>query len=152
MISIRVPTYSYLKKFAQARYSSGKDNICVSTSKSPGIVMWKILNRKNYRPFKTIDPHYDTHLVFMISERFYNNSGFFLSAENTFIFNRYLKHQFDESMFDHITINAYSGLSSNIERQILDYLEYYNISESERSLCSILKKFQRWRNERKVVI
>jgi hypothetical protein len=151
-ISIQVPVYKYLKKFAETRYANHNNQIMVSTAKSPGIVMWKILTRKNYRPFAMANSYYNANLEFLISERFYNNSGFFLSPENTFIFNRYLRHQFEESLFDHITINAYCGFSNNIENQILTYLDYYNITESERSLESILKKYQRWRCERKVCI
>jgi hypothetical protein len=151
-ISIAIPTYSYLKKFAESRYANGKDHIYVSTSKSPGIVMWKILNRRNFGMHSPLNQQYDTHLVFMISERYYNGSGFFISTENTFIFNKYLKHQFEESMFDHITINMYNGIAQSIEKEILSYLEYFNITETERTLCSFQKKYQRWRIDRNVKI
>jgi len=152
MITIVVPTHSYLRKFAQHRANSQTGNIRVSTSKSWGIALWKILSRREFRRDARRQLDYEDQIVLEISEYMYSRSGFTLTDENVFLFNRHLKSQFEEALFDHITINITSDFKTNIEQQIITYLNFYNITERERSLDSLLKAYQRWRTSRNYLL
>jgi hypothetical protein len=149
LITVQVPTTSYLRKFALHRANAKKDGrIIVRNVNSIGITMWKILSRKTYRVDQRIKTEYPTHITFLISEYMYSRSGFELTDSNITIFNRFLKSQFEEGLFDFITINISSVQKSTIDEMIMTYLEYYGINENERSLESLLKSYQRWRKAR----
>lgn len=149
MISIQVPTQGYLRKFLLARAGSADGRIVVSNTNTWGILLWKILSRRPYR-IANIKRQYDSQVTFLLSEFFYSRSGFELTDDNIAIFNRYLKSQFEEALFDFLTINLTmpSNDRPTIDSLILTYLEFYNISENERSLDSLVKAYQRWRNAR----
>lgn len=154
MISIQVPTEPYLRKFLLSRAGSNDGRIILSNTNSYGIVLWKILTRKPYRVDNRLTNQYSSHITFMLSEDFYNRSGFCLSDTNIHIFNRFLKTSFEESLFDYLTINLtqIGGERPKIETLILRYCSFYNITDKEKSLDALLKSYQRWRADRKYIL
>jgi len=151
LISIKVPTYKYLKKFILIRSLSRDGTITIKNNRSDSIVLWKILSKAPYRVEKYKFGSYDSAIFFWISENLSNYSGFELNKMNTYIFNQYLKKQFDESMFHFIQINLEEGYYSNIEHLIKSFLKFYNITEDEKSLASCIKSFQRFRDSYNVL-
>lgn len=149
MISIKVPTDTYLRKFLLARAGSTDGRIIVSNTHTWGMLLWRMLSRKPFRSGKPAR-QYNSSVTFLISEYHYDRSGFELQPENIALFNRYIKSQFEESLFDFLTINLtmHTGARCTIDSLILTYLEFYGITENERSLDSLVKAYQRWRSSR----
>jgi hypothetical protein len=92
---------------------------------------------------------YNSHINFEISFRYMESTGHYINEHNIYIFNKFLKLQFDDSLFHHISINIESGYADNIEDQMLTFLDYYDIFEDEKSLEGLIKSYQRWRNRNK---
>ncbi len=151
MVSISIPTHSYLKKYALHRANASSGLIKITSTTSWGITLLKILQKKASWEGK-LKLNYQDNITFHLSEFHYTREGFFLSKQNIQFFNQSIKDQFEESMFDFITINITGSVKTNIEDQIQTYMTFYNISESERSLESLIKAYQRWRKSRNYLL
>jgi len=148
MITITVPTHAFLKKFILHRAASPNGVITLSTLNSYGIHLLKILQKKaSWEPRESIKGFQD-ELTFKLSEFFYTREGFYLSKQNIIFFNQTIKSEFDDHIYDMVTINIARQFKTTIEREILIALNYYGISEDERSMDSMIKAYQRWRNMR----
>lgn len=149
LISIKVPTSHYLKKFILKRLKSKDSCVIIKDNRSDFIVLWKILSKAPYRVRRYKFGNYETEIQFWVSEYFTKYSGFELHKLNIYIFNQYLKKRFDEEMSHYIMINIENGYYSNIEHLIKSFLDFYGITEDEKSLGSCIKSFQRWRDSYK---
>jgi len=151
MVSISIPTHSYLKKFALHRANATTGIIKISSTTSWGITLLKILQKRATWEGK-LKLNYQDEIIFHLSEFHYTREGFFLSKQNIQFFNQSIKDQFEESMFDFVTISITGTVKTNIEEQIQTYLHFLDITESERSLESLIKAYQRWRKSRNYML
>lgn len=148
MVEISVPTHTYLKKFILHRANSHEGIIRISSLNSYGIYMIKILQKKaSWEPKESIKDFKD-ELKFKLTEFFYAREGFFLSKQNIIFFNQVIKSEFDDHIYDAVTLNISREYKTSIEREILILLNYYGITEADRSLDTMIKAYQRWRKER----
>lgn len=148
MITITVPTHTFLRKFIQHRANSTDGIINVSTLNSYGIHLLKILQKKaQWEPRESLKDFQD-HIEFRLAEFFYTREGFYTSKQNIIFFNQVIKSEFDDHIYDMVTINIAREYKTTIEREIQLVLNYYGISETERSMDSMIKAYQRWRNVR----
>lgn len=147
-MTITVPTHSFLKKFIQHRSNSVDGIIEVSTLNSYGIHLLKILQKKaQWEPRESIKDFTD-NIEFKLAEFFYTREGFFTSKQNIIFFNQVIKSEFDDHIYDMITMNIAREYKTTIEREIQLALNFYGITEAERSMESMIKAYQRWRNVR----
>jgi hypothetical protein len=152
MITISVPTHSFLKKFLIHRANSPDGIISVSTLNSYGIHLLKILQKKaEWEPKESIKDFKD-RIEFKLSEFFYSHSGFYISKQNIIFFNQVIKSEFDDHIYDMVTLNIAREYKTTIEREIQIALNFYGISEVDRSMESMIKAYQRWRNMRNYLL
>ncbi len=147
MVSISVPTHTYLKKYALHRANAQNGLIKITSTTSWGITLLKILQKRASWESK-LKLNYNDQITFHLSEFHYSREGFFLSKQNIQFFNQSIKDQFEDGLFDFITINVTGNQRTNIEEQIQVYLSFFGITENERTLESLVKAYQRWRNQR----
>jgi len=148
MITISVPTHTFLKKFLLHRANSQDGFLTVSTLNSYGIHLLKILQKKaQYEPKESLKDFTD-HLDFKLTEFFYTRDGFYISKQNIIFFNQVIKSEFDDHIYDMVSLNVQREYKTTIEREITIALAYYGITEVDRSMETMLKAYQRWRNER----
>ena len=152
MITISVPTYSYCKKFAIYRANSDNGYITISTRNSYGIFLLKIIQKNTIWTPNISLKNYNDELIFKLSEYYYTREGFFLSKQNIIFFNQAIKNEFENSLFDLITININRKIKTTIEEEILIFLKFYGIYEREITLDSLIKAYQRWRKRRNYMI
>ena len=152
MITITVPTHTFLKKFILHRANSTDGKIEVSTLNSYGIHLLKILQKKaQWEPKESIKD-FQANLEFKLSEFFYTREGFYLSKQNIIFFNQTIKSEFDDHIYDMVTLNISREYKTTIEREIQIALNYYGISETDRNMESMIKAYQRWRNVRNYMV
>jgi hypothetical protein len=145
MVSIVIPTHAYLKKYA-FHLANSRGVIQISSADNWGILLLKILQKKaSWEPNEKLK--FEDEITFGITEFFYSKTGFFISKQNINFFNNSLQSQFEEALFVQATINLTGSFKTTIEEQIQSYLCFYNITENEKSLDSLLKAYQRWRKE-----
>jgi hypothetical protein len=148
MITISVPTHAFLKKFILHRANSLDGFVTVTTLNSYGIYLLKVLQKTaQWEPKESIKDFKD-QLNFQLSEFFYTREGFYLSKQNIIFFNQIIKSEFDDHIYDLTTMNIGRGIKTTIEQEILHSCNYYGITEADRSMESMLKAYQRWRNVR----
>jgi hypothetical protein len=152
MITISVPTQTFLRKFALHRANSQNGHIDISTTRSYGIHLLKVLQKRaSWEPKEKLKDYPD-ELIFKISELYYSHEGLFISKQNIIFFNQVLKSEFEDQLFDFITINISRKIKTTIEDEMSTYLQFYGITETEKTLDSLLKAYQRWRRERNYLI
>ncbi len=152
MITISIPTKTYLKKFLLHRANSQDGFITLSTVNSFGIHLLKILQKKARWEQKEKLKDYPDHVNFKIPEFIYTREGFFLSRQNIIFFNQAIKSEFEDHIFDQVTVNINREIKTTIEREISICMQFYGISESEKSMESTIKAYQRWRSERNYLL
>jgi hypothetical protein len=151
MVTVKLPTHTYLKKFLSQETDTYSGELKVSTTNSWGVALLKILGKKE--PFKSdFQKQYTDSLTFSISENLYSRTGFHVSNQNVIFFNTFLRDQFHNAMFNHVTLNIRNNPKLKIENELKAYLAIYNITENDRSLETILKSYIRWRNKRNILI
>jgi hypothetical protein len=112
MITITVPTHTFLRKFIQHRANSTDGIINVSTLNSYGIHLLKILQKKaQWEPRESLKDFQD-HIEFRLAEFFYTREGFYTSKQNIIFFNQVIKSEFDH-IYDMVTINIARVLPEN---------------------------------------
>lgn len=148
MINISVPTHEFLKKFLIHRANSQDGFITVSTLNSYGLHLLKVLQKKaNWEPKDSIKD-FKAKVDFRLTEYFYSREGFYISKQNIIFFNQIIKSEFDDHIFDMVTMNISRGIKTTIELEISIALNFYGITEVDRSMDSMIKAYQRWRNVR----
>lgn len=152
LITLNVPTHSYLRKFALHRYNSQNGAIHVKNTNSTGILLFKILSRKPFRVQKRNISAFNSSITLIGSYDQLRRSGFELTDESIMAFNRFLKSQFEETLFDFLTINRLGDKKANVEQLILLFCAYYDVHEHERSLESLVKAYQRWLYDRNLKV
>jgi ASC-1-like (ASCH) protein len=151
MVSIVIPTQSYLKKYLLRESKTTDGVLRVTTNEFWGIVILKILQKRASYESKPKEKYNDI-LSMDISEFFYDREGLFLSRQNISFYNNFLQDTFQNAMFNHITINMIGPNKTTIEKEIKAYLSFYNITEHERSLETVLRAYGRWREDRNILI
>ncbi|MFK5893745.1 MAG: hypothetical protein QM504_11045 [Pseudomonadota bacterium] len=147
-----MPTHSFLKKFLLHRANSTDGVIEVSTLNSYGIHFLKVLQKKaSWEPKESIKDFHD-HIEFRLSEFFYTREGFYLSKQNIIFLNQIIKSEFDDHIYDMVTMNIQREYKTTIEREIQIGMNYYGIPEGDRSMDSMIKAYQRWRNVRNYMV
>jgi hypothetical protein len=112
MITITVPTHTFLRKFIQHRANSTDGIINVSTLNSYGIHLLKILQKKaQWEPRESLKDFQD-HIEFRLAEFFYAREGLYTSKQNIIFFNQVIKSEFDH-IYDMVTINIARVLPEN---------------------------------------
>ncbi|NQU54363.1 MAG: hypothetical protein HQ522_17700 [Bacteroidetes bacterium] len=141
-----------MKKFLIHRANSQDGFITVSTLNSYGIHLLKVLQKKaQWEPKGSIKDFHE-QLEFKLSEFFYIREGFYLSKQNIIFFNQIIKSEFDDHLYDMVTMNIAREYKTTIEREIQIGLNFYGILETDRSMESMIKAYQRWRNERNYMV
>jgi hypothetical protein len=152
MITVTIPTHSYLKKFVLHRFQSTTGRIDVTTRRSYGIDLLKIFQKRTpFNPRKR-SINYNDDITVNVSDYYASASGLFISNENIDLFNNKIKFDFEESLYDHLLILMTTREDVKIEEEILRYLRFYSISEDELMLKSVVKDFYRWRKNRKFLL
>ncbi len=151
-MTITVPTHTYLKKFLLHRANCQEGIINISSTTSYGIHLIKILQKKaQWEPRESLKDFHD-HVEFHLSEFFYTRLGFHFSKQNILFFNQTIKSEFDDHIYDMITLNISREYKTTIEREIQIVLKYYGITEVDRSMETMIKAYQRWRKERNYMV
>ena len=110
MITISVPTQTYLKKYALFRCNSQNGHIEVTTTHSYGVTLLKVLEKKaSWEPKQKLKGLEDT-LSFKISEFYYSHAGFYLSKQNFIFLNEVIQSDFEDALFQKTTENVQSKI------------------------------------------
>lgn len=152
MIDIQLPFPSYLKKFLLHRFNSVDGRIYITSKKNYGIVLLKILEKNDKKENITKALSYNDTLHVKIGPYYFNTHGYFISQKNISFFVKSVKEEFENSLFDHITINLICNKDEKIEAVILKFVAFYGINESELSLDALKKAYHRHRKERNIRI
>ena len=152
MLDIQLPFPSYLKKYILHRFNSVDGRIYVTSKKSYGIVLLKILEKEAKKENLSKPPSYNDTLSVKIGPYYFNTYGYFISHKNISFFVKTVKDEFENSLFDHITINLISNKDEKIEAVILKFVAFYGINEGELSLDALKKAYHRHRKERNIRI
>jgi hypothetical protein len=148
MFTVEIPTHSYLKKFVMHRFHSSTGRIDITTRQSYGIDLLKLFQKRNSFNSRKRVTSYNDRIIVNVSEYYSSAAGVYISDENIDVFNQKIKFDFEESLYDHLLILMTSRDGVKIEEEILRYLTFYNISEDELQLKSLIKDFYRWRKYR----
>jgi hypothetical protein len=138
LISIKIPTKSYIKKFIITRY--GIEHT-VSKKSMLGVIIVSLLDKNVLRPeysFDSCDTEYTVH----ISEYYMNVRGFNLSVKTIKFLSVLLDKLFYEDLFTYMDISI-SKLNVSAQEALSCFFKEYNISEDELNFDSIYKKYQR---------
>ncbi len=151
MVSIVIPTHTFIRKYVVHHSNTHDGVIHVSSTDCWGIMMLKILQKKaSWEP--NLKLKYEDNITIKISEFFYSKTGFYLSKQNITFFNTFLQSQLEDALFYHITTNKTGPHKTVIEKEIQSYLSLFGINENDKSLDSLLRAYSRWKKDHKYLI
>lgn len=152
MFDVLIPFPSYLKKFLLHRFNSVDGRIYITSKKSYGIGLLKILEKEEKKGHSTKSTSYNDLLHIKIGPYYSNTRGYFISRKNIAFFIKTVKDEFENSLFDYITMSIVCNKDEKIESLILKFVAFYGINETELSLDALKKAYHRHRQERNIMI
>lgn len=138
-IEVKIPVSGYILKFLQKKYG---DTHRLSKRSHLGCLLIKSIKKPlNNKYFFPADGAYT--FTVLVPESYQLKYGFDLDGDTVAFLNQLLETLFSEAMIDYVNLQLETGRTRFARTAVAEFLDYYGISEDERSLNTAYQSYKR---------
>lgn len=141
-VDVIIPVRPYLKKYV-AHYAGAEPFHIKLTKCHVSAIFMEALKKERVKCGTKEKKHLSDQLTLRMSSTVMREAKFWWDEETIMIIDHRLKSMFDQQLIDYITMRNQS--KGDIKQSIADFMEYYQMTEDDISMDTLIKMYYRAR-------